>query len=161
MEDIVVHLLFKEYQKKPTKYTRSMDINSKTPKTFYVHTGENVTIVTKIRGVKETSNTLQRGDVLITGPKGERYVVGAGKFLGLYNVNEEIAIPRALPRMVARLTRSALRKGGHGTKDTIVFTAPWGETMIAKIGDYIVKDGDGHYRVEKTAFLSTYVRSGK
>ena len=160
METIAAHLQFKEYQKKPKKYIRSMDIYSKTPNTFYIHTGEeNVTIVTKIHGAKETSNTMKRGDVLITGPKGERYVVGAGKFLGLYNVNEEIAVPRALPRMVARLTKVAVRKGGNGIEDKIVFTAPWSEKMVAKVGDYIVKDGDGYYRVEKTAFLSTYVRS--
>ena len=160
METIAAHLQFKEYQKKPKKYIRSMDMNSKTPNTFYIHTGaENVTIVTKIRGAKETANTMRRGDVLITGPKGERYVVGAGRFLGLYNVNEEIAVPRALPRMVARLTKAALRKGGNGMEDTIVFTAPWSEKMVANVGDYIVKDGDGYYRVEKTSFLSTYVRS--
>lgn len=159
MENIVAHLHFKKYQKRQTKYTRSMDINSKTPNTFHVHTGENVSIVTKIQDAKETSNTMRRGDVLITGPKGERYVVGAEKFLGLYNVNEEIAVPRALPRMVARLTRYALRKGGKRMENTIVFTAPWSEKMVATVGDYIVKDGNGYYRVEKTIFRSTYVRS--
>ncbi len=96
-----------------------MDKNSDKPKTFYVHTGENVTIVTKIAGVKETSNTMQRGDVLITGPK-KNNVVGAGKFLGLYNVNEEIAVSRALPRMVAKLTEDALRKG-HKKKHNYIY----------------------------------------
>jgi hypothetical protein len=41
---------------------------------------------------------------------------------------------------------------------TITFQAPWGEQMILKNGDYVVReaDGKGYYRIAKAEFEKTY-----
>ena len=39
----------------------------------------------------------------------------------------------------------------------ITFKAPWGEDMILKRGDYLVKDGDqGYYRIAQKEYDETY-----
>ena len=51
---------------------------------------------------------------------------------------------------------------GEGTKvdgqAAVTFRAPWGEDMILKKGDYVVreKDGSGFYRIAKAEFEKTY-----
>jgi hypothetical protein len=43
----------------------------------------------------------------------------------------------------------------------VTFTAPWGESMILKPGDYLVKDGDaGYYRIAKLEYDQTYNQPG-
>ena len=78
-------------------------------------------------------------------------MVKAAKFSKLYTGSIGSTIhPEQTPRMVARYTDSK----------PLTFKAPWGEDMIVKQGDYIVReaDGNGYYRIAKAEFERTYER---
>ena len=108
-------------------------------------------VVTMLPDGKETSNTAERGDIIMSGVSREKYVIKAAKFPKLYtgSIGRDV-IPEQTPRMVARYTAS----------QTITFEAPWGEQMILKTGDYVVReaDGKGFYRIAKAEFERTYER---
>lgn len=106
-------------------------------------------------GVVETKNKALRGDVIMAGLYGEHHVIRCKDFLRLYNVVNEVATPRPVTRIVARLTKSALRAAGIKSND-IEFTSSWGEKMAATVGDYIVKDDKGVYRIAAKAFKASY-----
>jgi len=146
--------LWKVATKKSVPYKQFVGLPSAAPKKSFIIYEMDVPleVITKIKGVKETTNTAKRGDVIFTGPLGEQYVVGPSKFISLYNVQEGIATPRPLPRMVAKITKTLLHN------KPLQFIAPWGESMLLAPGDYLVQDpsGKGHYRIEKSAFTMTY-----
>lgn len=108
-------------------------------------------VVTTLPDGKETSNTAERGDIIMSGVSREKYVIKAAKFPKLYtgSIGRDV-IPEQTPRMVARYTEP----------QTITFEAPWGEQMILKTGDYVVReaDGKGFYRIAKAEFEKTYER---
>lgn len=137
--------------KKPIKYKFG---NEQTKRTFMIHTSDTpVEVVTYIDGQKETKNIAKRGDIIMTGDLGEHYVIQPHKFFNLYNVNEEVAIPRPNQRLVAKFTKAAAKVIGS---NEIEFKASWGEQMILKVGDWLVKDGLNYYRIEAKAFKITY-----
>jgi len=116
---------------------------------YGVNPTEGVRVVTKTADGKETENTARKGDIIMSGIGGEKYVIRADKFLKLYVGRVGSAVhPEQGPRLVARYTG----------KGTISFKAPWGEDMILKSGDYVVKekDGGGYYRIAKKEYESTY-----
>jgi hypothetical protein len=116
------------------------------PMTFATATSE-MKVVTITADGKETENTAVPGDIIMSGPSGEKYVVKSAKFEKLYTKQEDgTVIPEQSPRQVARY---------DGT-DEVTFTAPWGEQMVLKPGDYLVKDGDGFYRIAKKEYEITY-----
>jgi hypothetical protein len=42
-------------------------------------------------------------------------------------------------------------------KEPVTFKASWGEDMILKPGDYLVKEGEGaYYRIAKKEYEQTY-----
>jgi hypothetical protein len=100
----------------------------------------------------ETKNVALKGDVVMSGPSSETYVVKGAKFGKLYDGNiGGVVYPEQGPRMVALYTG----------QQPITFTAPWGESMIMKPGDYLVKGDDGYYRVAKAEYEQTYNPPGK
>lgn len=157
IQSLARSLQFVTATKKAYALTMVTDAAAMPARSFYVHEGAKpLEVVTEIGGERETKNTAHPGDVVVCGPKGERYVVKPRKFLQLYNVVDEVARPRPLPRQVAVVTRADLRKAGI-KEDHLEFAAPWGETMLLKAGDVLVRDGTaGYYRVEKAAFAETY-----
>jgi hypothetical protein len=88
----------------------------------------------------------------MSGPSRENYVVKAAKFPKLYQgTMGGPVIPEQGPRMVALYTG----------QQSVTFTAPWGESMVLKPGDYLVKDGDaGYYRIAKAEYEQTYNQPG-
>ena len=116
---------------------------------YGVNPTEGVRVVTKTADGKETENTARKGDIIMSGIGGEKYVIRGEKFSKLYvgKVGSSV-YPEQGARMVARYTG----------KETITFKAPWGEDMILKPGDYVVreKDGSGYYRIAKKEYESTY-----
>jgi hypothetical protein len=100
----------------------------------------------------ETKNVALKGDVVMSGPSGENYVVKAAKFGKLYDGNVGgIVYPEQSPRMVALYTG----------QQPVTFTAPWGESMKLEPGDYLVRDGDaGYYRIAKVEYEQTYNQPG-
>jgi hypothetical protein len=147
--------LFQKATKKLIRYRRVNSHEDEGKNTFYIHTGEPIEIVTYIDGVKETTNTCQPGDYVITGPKGEKYVVLGKKIPALYNLIEEVLVTRLQPRKVAKITKGLLKK--LNLKDHIEFTASWGEAVSVSAGDFLVKEGEGkYYKIDGEVFKKTY-----
>ena len=117
------------------------------PLSYSVATKE-TPVVTRLADGVETRNTAKVGDLILTGLGGERYVIRGAKVPTLYvgSVGGPLAVIPT-PRRVARY------KG-----KTLTFKAPWGEDMVLKSGDYVVKeqDGTGYYRIAKAEFERTY-----
>jgi len=108
-------------------------------------------IDTIIDGVKETSNTANPGDYVITGTKGEQYIIKPNVFNKRYEVlTSEIARP------VGKFY-GVVYNGTFG--DEFEFTASWDENMICNKGDMLGSPDEQIsevYRVEKSAFEKTY-----
>lgn len=94
-----------------------------------------------------STRQVKKGDILMSGPKGEVYSPSAKKFATDYVKKIDGTVyPEQSERMVAQYN------GGP-----ITFVPTWGGTMIADQGDYLVKEGDGkYYRIEKEVFNMTY-----
>jgi hypothetical protein len=157
IKSVTDKLQFKPVTKKPVKYSNHGDVEDSSaledmePMTFATATSE-MKVVTITADGKETENTAVPGDIIMSGPSGEKYVVKAAKFEKLYAKQDDgTVIPEQSPRQVARYTG----------KDEVTFTAPWGEQMVLKPGDYLVKDGEGYYRVAKKEYEATYNLPGE
>lgn len=98
----------------------------------------------------ETKNTAQVGDMIMSGVTGEQYVIRRDKFVKLYDLFDgTTVVPNQTPRTVAQcLWRPGIPE--------IQFTASWGEQMVLKLGDFLVRDGDNVYRIARKEFLESY-----
>lgn len=106
-------------------------------------------VVTYTSDGKETENTAKPGDVIMSGPSKENYVLPMEKFEKLYQREaNNVVVPEQSPRQVAQYNGSEIVK----------FKASWGEDMILKPGDYLVKenDGKGYYRIAAAEYQQTY-----
>jgi hypothetical protein len=147
--------LFKTAVKKIFTYKRVPTLDNTDKSTFYIHTGDETQVITYVNGEKETTNTCRSGDFVITGIDGEKYVIPPHKLLNNYNVVDNVLVTRQQPRQVASITKTLLKK--LGLKEEIEFTASWGEAMVLKAGNYLVKeDTDKYYRIEGSIFKKTY-----
>lgn len=123
------------------------------PKWSYTISTTQQPVVTITSDGKETQNVADVNDIIMSGPSGENYVVKAAKFPKLYQgeLGKPI-MPEQSPRLVAL----------YSGQQPVMFTAPWGESMVLKPGDYLVKDGDqGYYRIAKAEYEKTYNPPGK
>lgn len=134
-------------QKLVYKYVEDGKPGSMTPMTYTKSKGKQNIVTTTADG-KETQNVAEDGDIIMSGATGENYVIKGVKFSKLYhgNVGGDV-YPEQSPRQVTLYT-------GEETK----FKAPWGEDMVIKPGDYLVKDpaNTGYYRIAKVEFEKTY-----
>ncbi len=147
--------LFQTATKKVIKYKQVSSHDDTSKNTFYIHTGEPIEIVTILDGEVETKNTCKNGDYVLTGLKGEKYVVVAKKIPNLYNLLEGLLITRQLPRKVVKITKLLLSK--LKLQQPIEFTATWGEGMKLYVGDYLVKEDEGkYYKIDGDVFKKTY-----
>jgi archaellum component FlaG (FlaF/FlaG flagellin family) len=123
------------------------------PAMTYTVAAQEQPVVTVTSDGKETQNVAAVNDIIMSGPSQENYVVKAAKFPKLYQgAVGKTVIPEQSPRMVA------LYRGPQA----VTFTAPWGESMVLKPGDYLVKDGDaGYYRIARVEYDQTYNAPGK
>jgi hypothetical protein len=151
ISQVAANLEFKPTHKLAKQYKQVASVENM-PAMSYATAEKDMPVVTVTADGKETQNVAAPGDVVMSGPSREQYVVKAAKFPKLYQVTGNTAIPEQSPRMVAVYTG----------KDMVSFTAPWGESMILKHGDYLVKDGDaGYYRIAKAEYEQTYNPPGK
>ena len=127
-------------------------VPGKMPAMTYTVSSQEQPVVTITSDGKETQNVAAPNDVIMSGPSRENYVVKAAKFPKLYQgTMGGPVIPEQGPRMVALYTG----------QQSVTFTAPWGESMVLKPGDYLVKDGDaGYYRIAKAEYEQTYNQPG-
>ena len=106
----------------------------------------------------EAINTANPGDAIITGKKGERYVVSAEDFGKLYepltDENGVINNGRYLPKNVVKCMKNP-------TGQEIIIDAPWGGEQTGRADCMIVEsqvNGD-RYLIERGAFEMTYKRN--
>lgn len=115
-----------------------------------------VVVTTLADGSQETTNTANDGDIIVTNPGGEEYILKPDSFAKRYEVTEEDGVFRAkgLARAIANPT------GGD-----IKIMAPWGEEqfgdaqcMVATIYDPAQPEviGDGRYLIGGEEFVATY-----
>jgi hypothetical protein len=153
IDDVVKGVEFKPTTKKPIRYNPSDDVSTQedldnmSPMSFAINTTENLPVITITADGKETENTAQVGDIIMSGPSGEKYVIKQEKFDKLYTDGPDgTKIPDQSPRKVAQYTGD----------EEVTFKAPWGQDMVLKPGDYLVKDNEGYYRIAKQEYEETY-----
>ncbi|QJT71152.1 hypothetical protein GR11A_00115 [Vibrio phage vB_VcorM_GR11A] len=112
-------------------------------------------VITEIDGVKETENRAKSSDVVVTGVKGEQYLVDIRKFKERYR-GPKLTYTDQVYNAVGETY--AARWTGAPLK----FTASWGEAMIIEPGDYLcstTQQASGDlYRIERSAFKESYRR---
>jgi hypothetical protein len=125
----------------------------KMPPMTYTQVQQQMQVDTITGDGKETTNTAEPGDIMLSGPSQENYVIKSAKFGKLYQGEiGSTVVPEQSPRQVAVYT----------APQAVQFTAPWGESMVIKPGDYLVRDGDaGYYRIAKAEYEQTYNQPGK
>ena len=107
-------------------------------------------------GTVETKNKAYNGDYIISGVKGEKWVVNKSDFKSKYNIQKDGSIlPKGDIRQVGIVNADDLYDP-KTKSSTISFNAPWGGKMEVRPKDAIVNDPDGAYRVDRSAFDKTY-----
>ena len=146
-DEILASLRYHPTRKKPLVYRPANPQSARPLPLTYTVATEETPVTTVLPDGVETRNMARVGDLIVTGISGERYVLRpeevSRNYTGTVGGNLTVA-PAA--RMVARYTGSA----------TIRFRAPWGEDMVLKPGDYVVKGGNGHYRIARREFELTH-----
>ena len=152
IESVASGLEFLPTRKKPLVYRHwSGDAESMPPMSYMVM-DDGGTSETFVGGEKETSRGYASGDVMVSGPEGERYTMSPKKFSKNYEgeLGGDVVVEQS-PRMVAQ----------YDGEDSVRFTASWGEEMVLHPEDYLVKEGEGqYYRIEKGIFKKTYGAPG-
>ena len=115
-------------------------------------------IVTIIDDKIETSNYAKQNDVVvknIASESQEQYIINKDKFLSRYKL-DELTFNFSLAEPTGKCY--AFRYLG----ENFTFEAPWGEMMVVENGDMIavtsLSDLNDIYRIEKNAFLKTYMK---
>ena len=142
-------------------YSKVQDPSKAVEVEFSETTQKIETIIIEGDGTKrvETVNTANPGDAIVTGKKGERYVVGAEDFGKLYepltDENGVITDGKYLPKNVVKCMKNP-------TGQEIIINAPWGGEQTGGADCMIVEsqiNGD-RYIVERGAFEMTYEKNG-
>jgi len=152
INQIASQIQFQPTSKKKLNYQPAQDFNNM-PAMSYVVAQQQTPVVTVTSDGKETQNTAEPNDIIMSGPSGEKYVIKSAKFPKLYagQIGGPVH-PEQNPRNVGVYYGSA----------PITFTAPWGESMVLKPGDYLVKEDEGKfYRIAKKEYEATYNPPGK
>ena len=106
-------------------------------------------VVTIINGQKETHNTANKGDPIITGVQGERYAIKAEDFVELYE-NDPENTEQYRSKNVIRAVQLVM---------AVEIMAPWGEKQRTEAGGFIcqrVSKPSDIYLIERGAFEETY-----
>ena len=139
----------------PARKTKTVDVREAKP-------GEIVVTILKEEGKETQSPPAKAGDMVVRNrcPESgnEEFLVPSAKFANRYEgptgpAGEDGWRPYR-PRGADMRFVVVTKKDGEFT-----FTAPWGETMVARPGDAIVQDAQDPkdtYRVQKAAFTCTY-----
>jgi len=148
LEAILPTLEFKPVKKQAKEYQYA-ESSQNMPAMSYTVVQQQQPVVTVTSDGKETTNTAEPNDIIMSGPSKEQYVVKAEKFPNLYDGKiGDVVIPEQGDRIVARV---------DNITEPITFTAPWDEDMILKRGDYLVEDpSGGYYRIAQQEYDQTY-----
>lgn len=116
-------------------------------------TGEKID--TMIGGVKETENTANEGDYIVTNPSGEQYIISGKKFTARYEATAEDGVYAA---------KGSCRAIVNPFSEPIEIMASWGSPQTGGadclIADVCTDDGssqDGEpYLIDASAFAESY-----
>lgn len=142
-------------------YSKIQDPSRAVEVEFSDTTQEIKTIITEEDGTErvETVNTANPGDAIVTGKKGERYVVSAEDFGKLY---EPLADEDGVTSDGRYLPRNVVKCMENPTGQEIIIDAPWGGEQTGGADCMIVEsqiNGD-RYLIEIGAFEMTYEKNG-
>ncbi len=120
-------------------------------------------IITKTSDGIETKNQAKSGDYLVENQTTsmEQYLVGKDTFLKKYEIIHCLERGWASYRSIATVIAYRISNVDFeffGMVSLLEFEAPWGETMVAKPGDYLVMPLEKNeiYRVAQKEFDETY-----
>ena len=115
--------------------------------------GEEIVTVMKDNH-KETKNTVKNeGDMVVTNPSGEQYIIEAKTFAKKYEID---------PHNPERYRPIGGLQEFMILKENVMFEAPWGEQMMIKKGGALnVTNMDDIYGIQQSEFLETYVPCDK
>jgi len=152
INQIASGLQFQPTTKKKLMYQYVQSTDNMPPMSYAV-ANQQMPVVTMTSDGKETQNTAEPNDIIMSGPSREQYVLKSAKFPKLYVGNMGGPVhPEQSPRNVAVYTGNV----------AVSFMAPWGESMVLKPGDYLVKEDEGkYYRIAKVEYELTYNPPGK
>ena len=111
--------------------------------------GEQI-VTTLANGHQETTNVVDTGDMVVTNPGGEQYIIKSETFNKKYEVdpdNPKVFRPKGGAQQFLRLL------------EDVDFKAPWGEEMHMKKGDFINvtnRDKGDIYGIAQKEFFDTY-----
>ena len=152
IQSVASKLNFKPVKKNATVYffaslVSYKDIDNMSEYSYGIYSGPETTITTHVSSGKETSRPITDGMVIVSGVNQEKYFMTPEKFNKNYSggLGNKVT-PEQSERMVARY---------NGDK-TINFTASYGSETVLMPGDYLVKEGNGYYRIAKEEFEKTY-----
>lgn len=141
-------------------YSKVQDPSKAVEVEFSETTQKIETIITEGDGTErvETVNTANPGDAIVTGKKGERYIVSTEDFSKLYEpLTDEGGVAadgRYLPRNVVKCMENP-------TRQEIIIDAPWGGKQTGGADCIILEsqiNGD-RYLIERGAFEMTYEKN--
>jgi hypothetical protein len=156
IERVAKALSFTKATKMSVVYEYEPNYKKKKANTFAFYLEDApMTLTTVVDGNVETTHTVSRGDVILTGGLKEQWAMTMPEFIERYNVIETAAMTRPVHRFVAEVPNAVFTK--FRLPIPYYFTAPWKERMTMEPGDYLVKDGRGYYRVARKAFFKTYL----
>jgi len=152
IQSVASELHFKPVRKNTTVYSfqnlkSEKDIHNMPEYSYGIYSGPETTITTHVSSGKETSRPITDGMVIVSGVNKEKYFMTPEKFNKNYSggLGNEVT-PEQSERIVARY---------NGDK-TINFIASYGSETVLMPGDYLVKEGNGYYRIAREEFEKTY-----
>lgn len=161
IEQVASQLKFLPTHKKDLTYSPvHQDIDQKNinqmPALSFGKSGEQFMLQTYTADGLETQKAVSVGDVIVSGPSKEKYNIGnEAKFIKNYPV--DAGNGRRKPDITA--TRMVAKYTGN---QSVSFVASWGEQMVLKPGDYVVKEGEGkYYRIARHEYEQTYNPPGE
>lgn len=158
---VATFLKFRPTTKKDLTYSHfpnqiTQDNIVEMPALSYGQSSESFLLETRTADGLETTKQVNVGDFIISGPSREKYNIGSReKLLKNYPVDAGNGARKPDTKAV----RMVAKYRGH---ITVKFTAPWGESMILKPDDYLVKEGpDQFYRIAEFEYQQTYNEPGR
>ncbi|MCR9084442.1 MAG: hypothetical protein NXH89_18575 [Cyclobacteriaceae bacterium] len=120
-------------------------------------------VITRTSDGVETQNTAKEGDFLVENQtsSGEQYLVGKEIFESKYRIHQSLSKGWASYHPIGKINAievNAQDLEHFKSDEELTFTAPWGESMVVKEGDFLVcpLDFSEIYRIAKKEFGETY-----
>jgi hypothetical protein len=147
----------KKYNRKVNEYKyMAVNYNDLKPLTYTILLKPTL-VVTRIKGIIETKQKLNRGDYVICGKSHEKYGLTLEKILNTYDLGK--ISNKKLSRKGFKLSGSFLKKRLQNNKNNIVITPSWGGKQFLMKDDmilYELENPSKYYGIDKQAFKNTY-----